>query len=172
MTDTLRLMETEPKKRNWKLDRADSIYRKYEEMKGVKLKVPYGMVMGLLTKISECLPTEDNNYSGWGWLNEETGVVEFDIPPIQDFEAQYRGFLNNDYAKKANYSLALFFRQFGNYEVVKEVVPLKVKPAVKETRVYIQCSDCGKAHWSNEKCKIETPEEINKILDQQFKKTL
>lgn len=138
------------KRTNWKLQRADLIYRVFEEVKGQKLKVPFGMVMGLLTKISECIPTEDNGYSGWGWLNEETGVVEFDIPPIEDFEAQYRGFLNNEYAKKANYSLALFFRQYGSYEEIKEKIPLKVKPVVKQTIVKISCSKCGKQFMSNE----------------------
>lgn len=153
MEQALRLFEEptpEPKKKNWKLERCDLIYRVFEEVKGTKLKVPYGMVMGLLSKISECLPTEDNNYSGWGWLNEETGVVEFQIPPIEDFEAQYRGFLTNEYAKKANYSLPLFFKQYGNYEVIQEKIPLKVKPVVKETAILIRCTKCNKNFKANE----------------------
>lgn len=146
--------DEEPKKLNWKLERANLIYKVFEEVKGTKLKVPYGMVMGLLTKISECLPTEQNNFSGWGWLNEETGVVEFDIPPIEDFEAQYRGFLSNEYAKKANYTLSLFFKQYGNYEIVKENIPLKTKPQIKQSRVRIYCSDCKRNHYSDEPCKL------------------
>lgn len=150
--EALRLVPPEPKKKHWKLERADAIYRIFEEAKGVKLKVPYGMVMGMLTKISECVPSEKNNYNGWGWVDEETGEVNFEIPAIEDFEAQYRGFLNNEYAKKTNYPLGLFFKQYGTFETVQEKVPLKTKPNVKQTRVMFYCSDCKRNHYSDEVC--------------------
>lgn len=155
MNEPLRLLEEtptpEPKKKNWKIERADLIYRVFEEVKGRKLKSPYGMVMGLLTKISECVPSEENKYHGWAWI-DEGGEIKFDIPPIDDFEAQYRGFLENEYAKKSNYSLPLFFTQYGNYETVKEKIPLKIKPVVKPTSVKIHCSICNKVHRSDENC--------------------
>ena len=148
----LRLMETEPKKLHWKKQYSNSIYRIWEEEKGSKYKMPYGAVIGQLSKVIETVPDENNNYYGWGVLNEETGVIEFEIPPIEDFESQYRAFLNNGYAKTCNYALSLFFKCYGTYEVIQEKVPLKVKPVVKATRVMIFCSDCKQNHYSDEKC--------------------
>ena len=152
--EALRLFEEMPKKEkkiNWKQERANLIYGVYNEVVGTKLKVPYGMVMGLLTRIAENVPTEENGYYGWAWVDEQ-GEIQFEIPPIEEFEAQYRGFLNNEFARKCNYSLSLFFKQYGNFEVAKEKVPLKVKPQVKQTRVMIHCSDCKKNHYSDEFC--------------------
>ena len=153
--EALKLFEEptpEPKKKHWKLERADAIYRIFEEVTGSRMKVPYGVVMGMLTKISECIPTEDNKWTGWGYLNEETGAIEFDIPPMDEFESQYRSFFTNEFAKKANYPLGLFFKQYGTFEQVKEKIPLKVKPQVKQTRVMFYCSDCKKNHYSDELC--------------------
>ncbi len=152
MENALRLLDEptpQPKKLHWKQARANILYQVFEEVKGTKLKVPYGMVMGLLTKISECVPSEQNKYHGWAWT-DENGEIQFDIPPIEDFEAQFRGFLDNEYAKKANYSLPLFFTQYGAYETVKEKIPLKVKPVVKQTVIPIRCSKCNKSFMSNE----------------------
>jgi len=148
----LRLMETPEKKIHWKQQYTNSIYRIWEEEKKSKYKMPYGAVIGQLSKVIETVPTEENNYYGWGVLDEETGVIKFEIPQIEDFESQYRAFLNNGYAKSCNYALSLFFKCYGTYEAVKEPVPLKVKPVVKATKVFIQCSDCNTAHWSDQKC--------------------
>lgn len=152
--EELRLVEIqpEPKKKHWKLERTDAILRIFEEVKGVKYKFPYGMIVGMLSKFSQCVPSEANNFSGWGWVDEETGEVKFEIPPIEEFESQFRGFLNNAYAKNANYPLTLFFKQYGSFEVVTEKVPLKVKAVVKQTRVMIHCSDCKRNHYSDEVC--------------------
>jgi len=152
--EALKLLEEseQPKQQkqvNWKIARCNLLYQVFEEVKGTKLKTPYGMVMGLLTKISECVPSEQNKYHGWAWT-DENGEIQFEIPPIEDFEAQFRGFLDNEYAKKANYSLPLFFMQYGNYEVVKEKIPLKVKPVVKETAILIRCTKCNKNFKANE----------------------
>jgi len=152
--EALKLLEEseQPKQQkqvNWKIARCNLLYQVFEEVKGTKLKTPYGMVMGLLTKISECVPSEQNKYHGWAWT-DENGEIQFEIPPIEDFEAQFRGFLDNEYAKKANYSLPLFFMQYGNYEVVKEKIPLKVKPVVKETAILIRCTKCNKNFKANQ----------------------
>ena len=147
MNEPLKLVE---KKLHWKQVLANSLYRIYEETTGRKLKVPYGMAIGLISRCSESVPSEENKYYGWAWIDDD-GVIQMEIPSVEDFEAQYRAFLKNEFAKTTNYSLPLFFKQFGNYETVKEI-PLKVKPPSNVTRVMIHCSSCGKNHYSDMDC--------------------
>jgi hypothetical protein len=147
----MELLKMEPKKLNWKLERTNSIYRIFEEEKNQKMEIPYGLIMGFLSKISESVPCEKNNFYGWAWT-DDNGEIQFEIPPIEDFENQFRGFLKNEYAKSANYPLALFFKSYGSWEIVQEKIPIKIKPQIKKTRIKIQCPDCGKAHYSDENC--------------------
>jgi len=150
---SLRLFDQheEPKKLNWKKEYVNALYRIFEEEKKQRLKVPYGALMGYITKISESVPSDKNNFYGWAWV-EGSGEIIFEYPPIEEWENQFRAFLSNDFASKANYPMPLFFKQYGNFEIIKEPVPLKTKPAVKKSRVKIYCSNCKSNHWSDERC--------------------
>lgn len=119
MTDTLKLLESEPKKLNWKIVLANSIYSIFKEVKQQDFKVPYGKVMGMITRISESVPSEKNKWKGWAWI-DDNGEIQFTIPPIEEFESQFKGFLENEYAKSQKYPIELFFSQYGNYITIEE----------------------------------------------------
>jgi len=142
--EDLKLLETEPKKINWKKERVNLFLAEFENATGKRCPVGYPILMRLITVYSE---------EQWSYPSEESGEIEFAIPPMDEWEEQVKGFFKDEWASNCGYHFSYLLKQYGRFvKFTQKPIPLKTKPQIKTTRVRIHCSNCNKDHWSDERC--------------------
>lgn len=145
----LKLLESEePKKKiDWKQERVNIFLEEFKLARpNDRYPLGYPAMMGMMYRMWTTVH---------GYTDEETGEIIFDIPDVETWREQAKGFFQDEFARKTRkFHFDYFIKQFGSFKVVNEVIPLKVKPQVKMTRVKIHCGDCGTDHYSDENCPI------------------
>lgn len=88
---------------------------------------------------------------------------------IMNFKSRAERFMKDRYWYKPNgnppmyHPMYCFLNNIEKYAELKKVFDSR-KPIKHISRVRIYCTDCGSNHYPEDGCKIDTPEEISKMI--------
>ena len=122
----MELLQLESKPVNWKKERVEYWRTKYAEVNGRQPKEGWAMMMGMMVRIWEAS----------GFVDETTGAIEFDIPPMEDWITETDWYFRDKWAaEKCGFSFSYFLKRYGQWE----------KKTVVETPVaqFDTCKYCG-----------------------------
>jgi hypothetical protein len=107
----LKLVEPEPKKMDWRIERINYFLDTYLLATGRRCPLGYSSLMGRMTNAWVA------NHS---FTNEETGEIEFDIPDIEDWKSEVDGFFKDKWARdNLKFHFGYFVKSYGKYSEIK-----------------------------------------------------
>lgn len=150
MTELKLVPNDEEKPMNYSLLRREFILNYYAEyLKEMNKKCPETFV--------KCLGSLKSIFEG---LDEDTGEIILCYPTLDEWNEELKKFFfkskENWYRNNNRLTFYTFCKNYGRYDhhipPKPEPMTYKTKPAIKQTRVLIACSSCGKNHYSDEYC--------------------